>query len=59
VRYLLCFVFPPLAVLACGRPFLAVLNFFLCLLLVVPGVLHALLVVTQTIGDERWKRRVR
>lgn len=38
----LCYVCPPIAVLAMGRPFSAVLNFFLCAFMWVPGVKHAL-----------------
>lgn len=38
----LCYVFPPLAVFFMGRPFSAILNFFLCAFFWVPGVKHAL-----------------
>jgi uncharacterized membrane protein YqaE (UPF0057 family) len=45
--YLLAIIFPPLAVLMCGKPFQAIVNLFLCVLFVVPGVLHAILVVSE------------
>lgn len=47
MRYAICFLAPPLAVLLCGRPFLAAVNALLTLLGVVPGVLHALIVVAE------------
>ena len=36
---------PPVAVLFCGKPFQAVINFILTLIFWVPGVIHAILVV--------------
>jgi len=55
--YLLCIFVPPLAVLlAGGRPFLAILNFFLCLLLWIPGVIHAFFVVSEHKANERAKK---
>lgn len=53
MRYLIAIIFPPLAVLLCNRPAQAVLNFVLWLFCLVPGIVHGLLVVSQTIGDER------
>ncbi len=47
MRYLLAIIFPPLAVLLCGKPIQAVLNCFLTLLLWIPGVVHAILVVNS------------
>lgn len=38
----LCYVCPPIAVLFMGRPFSAILNFFLCAFFWMPGVKHAL-----------------
>jgi uncharacterized membrane protein YqaE (UPF0057 family) len=55
MKYLFAIVFPPLAVLTCGRPATALLNLFLTLLFWVPGVIHALLVVGQHNGDRRNK----
>lgn len=45
--YLLAIIFPPLAVLMCGKPFQAIINLVLCLFFVVPGILHAILVVSE------------
>lgn len=59
MRYLLAILLPPVAVLTCGRPFQAILNFFLTLLFWVPGVLHAVLVVHQHEEDRRADRVVR
>ncbi len=56
--YLLAILCPPLAVLFCGKPFSAILNLFLSLLLYFPGLLHALLVVANYHADKRNKRLV-
>ncbi len=58
MRYLICFLFPPLAVLLCGKPMQALLNCFLCLFLVIPGLVHALLVVNATLAEERQDRLI-
>ncbi len=57
MRYLLCLI-PPLAVLSCGKPVQFFLNLFLTLLLYVPGVIHAILVVSQFNADRRTDRIV-
>lgn len=54
--YLLALFVPPLAVLLCGKPFQAVLNFFLTLALWIPGVVHALFVVNSHLADKRNQR---
>lgn len=59
MRYLLAIVFPPLAVLLCGRPFLAILNVFLWLIFWIPGSVHACLVVHEHLADKRERRIVR
>jgi uncharacterized membrane protein YqaE (UPF0057 family) len=56
VLYLLAILLPPVAVLFCGRPFLAVLNCFLTLLLYFPGMIHALFVVNEYKANERARR---
>jgi uncharacterized membrane protein YqaE (UPF0057 family) len=53
MRYLLCFIFPPLAVLACKKPGQAILNLVLTCCLWLPGTLHALFVVSDTNANER------
>ena len=54
----LCIVLPPVAVLLCGKPFQAVLNFFLTLFLWLPGVIHAWLVVSDRNADRRTQRTI-
>jgi uncharacterized membrane protein YqaE (UPF0057 family) len=56
VRYLLAIIFPPLAVLLCGKPVQAFFNFFLTLLGWIPGVIHAILVVNGYKADKRAER---
>lgn len=57
--YLLAIVLPPVAVLLCGKPVQAVLNLLLTLLLWVPGVIHALFIVSSHKADERNKALIR
>ena len=59
MRYLLAIIFPPLAVLLCGKPFQAILNCFLTLLLWIPGMIHAILVVNAHLADRRTDRLIR
>ena len=53
MMYLLAILLPPVAVLICGKPFQAIINFILTLIFWVPGVIHAILVVhdKKQIGD--------
>lgn len=53
--YLVAILLPPLAVLLTGRPFQALLNFLLTLMLWIPGVIHALFVVQEHKADKRQK----
>ena len=55
MRYLLAILLPPVAVLLCGKPFLAILNLLLTLCFWVPGVVHALFVVNSHLADLRVK----
>lgn len=57
MRYLLCLI-PPLAVLSCGKPVQFFLNLVLTLLFYVPGLIHAILVVSQFNADRRTDRIV-
>ena len=59
MRYLLAIVLPPLAVLFCGKPFQFILNIGLTLCFYVPGMLHALFVVSSTMADERNNKLIR
>ena len=47
MRRLFCILCPPLAVLSCGKPFSAMLNFLLTLCIYFPGLIHAWGVVTD------------
>lgn len=58
MRYFLSFLLPPVAVLLCGKPILALLNLILTLLGYIPGVVHALLVVNDHKRDLRVARHV-
>ena len=54
--YLVAILLPPLAVLLCGKPFQALLNIILTLLIYFPGAVHAVLVVHNYYADQRAKR---
>jgi uncharacterized membrane protein YqaE (UPF0057 family) len=56
VLYLIAILFPPLAVLLCGKPFQALLNVVLTLLMYFPGAIHAILVVHNHYQDKRTDR---
>ncbi|MFH5187089.1 YqaE/Pmp3 family membrane protein [Paenibacillus sp. TAB 01] len=56
MRYLLCFLVPPLAILLCGKPGKALLNLVLWCCLIIPGIVHALLVVKEHKDDKRFAR---
>jgi len=53
MRYLLAILCPPLAILLCGRLFLAIFSILLTACFYFPGALVALLVVSATLADER------
>lgn len=55
--YLLAILLPPVAVLLCGKPVQALLNFLLTLLWI-PGVIHALFVVNSHLADKRNERLI-
>ncbi|PEP48739.1 MULTISPECIES: YqaE/Pmp3 family membrane protein [Bacillus] len=59
MMYLLAILFPPLAVLLCEKPFQAIINFFLTLIVWVPGVIHAILVVNDKKADRRFEKQIR
>ncbi|MCU4920433.1 MULTISPECIES: YqaE/Pmp3 family membrane protein [Bacillus] len=58
MMYLLAIVLPPVAVLICGKPFQAIINFILTLIFWVPGVIHAILVVHDKKADQRLKKQI-
>nr|WP_301286009.1 YqaE/Pmp3 family membrane protein [Lysinibacillus endophyticus] len=57
--YLIAIFLPPLAVLFCGKPIQALINFGLCFFFWIPAVIHAILVVKDKKADERMKRQVK
>ncbi|MEH7460396.1 YqaE/Pmp3 family membrane protein [Bacillus pseudomycoides] len=59
MMYLLAILFPPLAVLLCGKPFQAIVNFFLTLIVWVPGVIHAILVVHDKKADRSLEKQIK
>ena len=59
MRYLFAFVFPPLAVLLCGKPFQFLLSIPLTICLWIPGVIYALLVVSSHKADKRNDKLIR
>ncbi|HEY8931309.1 MAG TPA: YqaE/Pmp3 family membrane protein [Mucilaginibacter sp.] len=59
MRYFLCFLFPPIAILSTGRMGSFLLNCLLTLFLWVPGIIHAILVVNDYYEDKRNRRLIR
>jgi uncharacterized membrane protein YqaE (UPF0057 family) len=57
--YLLCLIFPPLAVLLVGKPIQALINLVLCLFFWIPGVIHAVLVVNEKKADRRAEKQAK
>lgn len=57
--YLLAIVCPPLAVLLTGRPIQALLNLGLCILIWIPGVIHAILVINESKADKRMVKQAK
>lgn len=57
MRYFLAIVFPPLAVLLCGKPFSAILNLIILLpTLWIGGIIHAIVVVNSYNLEKSTKR---
>ena len=57
--YLTAIMLPPLAVLLCGKPIQSLLNIVLTAFFWIPGVIHAMLVVSSHHADVRQERLVR
>ena len=53
MRYFLCIIFPPIAVLTTGRIGAFILNILLTLLGWIPGIIHAILVVNSYYAERR------
>lgn len=58
MRYLLAIFLPPVAVLLCKKPMQAVLSIFLTMFFWIPGVIHALFIVSNHMADKRTDRIV-
>ena len=56
--YLLAILFPPVAVLVAGKPFQAILNVLLTLMMWFPGAIHAIFVIHNYYADKRTERVV-
>ncbi len=52
---LVAILLPPVAVLACGKPFQALINCLLTLFFWFPGMIHAIIVVNSYNADKRHK----
>ena len=59
MRYLLAILLPPVAVLLCGKPLTALLNLLLWALFIIPGIVHALIVVSSHNADVRMKKHTK
>jgi uncharacterized membrane protein YqaE (UPF0057 family) len=57
--YLLAVIFPPAAVLMCGKPFQALIACFLTLCIFFPGVIYAFAVVAEHKADRRNDKLIR
>ncbi len=56
--YLLAIFLPPLAVLLKGKPISAVINFGLWMLFIIPGIIHAFIVIGQATNKKRHKEQL-
>jgi uncharacterized membrane protein YqaE (UPF0057 family) len=59
MRYFLCFLCPPLAILTTGKIGALILNIFLTLFFWVPGIIHAVLVTSKYYDDKRHRQLMR
>lgn len=55
MRYFLCVILPPIAVLTTGKIGAFILNLILTILIWIPGVIHAILVTNKYYADKRHK----
>lgn len=53
MKILLAIFLPPAAVLMCGKPGAAIVNVFLCFVLWIPAVIHAISIVNSCEADRR------
>ena len=59
MRYFLCFLCPPIAILTTGKIGALILNIILTLCFWVPGIIHSILVVNKYYEDKRYRRLIR
>lgn len=59
MRYFLCFLFPPAAIMTTGKIGALIVNIFLTLFLWIPGVIHAILVTNKFYDDRRHRQLMR
>lgn len=57
--YLLAILLPPVAVLLCGKPMQFLLNLILTLCFFIPGMIHALCVVSSHKADQRTDKLIK
>ncbi|MBU8908519.1 YqaE/Pmp3 family membrane protein [Desertibacillus haloalkaliphilus] len=57
--YVLCILFPPLALLLIGRPVKALLNLVLCLFIWIPGIIHAWFNVNDHYSKKRMEEQAK
>ncbi|MBC8054727.1 MAG: YqaE/Pmp3 family membrane protein [Sphingobacteriaceae bacterium] len=55
MRYFLCILFPPIAVLTTGKMGAFILSIVLTLCFWIPGIIHAVLVVNNYYAERRHK----
>lgn len=55
MRYFLCIILPPIAVLTTGRIGAFILSLILTCLVWIPGIIHAILVTNKYYADKRHK----
>lgn len=53
MKIILAILLPPLAVLLTGKPIAFVINLLCCLLFWIPGIVHAVWIVTQAETERR------
>jgi len=56
MRYFLCFLCPPIAILTTGKLGAMLLNIILTIFFWVPGIIHAILVVNKYYDDKRHRQ---
>lgn len=59
MRYFLCILCPPIAVLTTGRIGAFILSIFLTLCFWIPGIIHSILVVNRHYADKRHKEMIK